>query len=357
MADTTFVDGSTTVVASWLNDVNDATYTTVPAHSATLASGVVLKDSSTGGAQIPSGTTAQRPGAPVGTLLRYNTTISNWEGYNGSVWGLLASGFAASGANVDITSLGNNTSTIYTTAGTSTAYTITPNPAITAYAIGQSFVVNFNAASGTSPTLQISGIVTPPNLVRENYDGTFSNISANEIPINHRSRITLISTTQALVEKLPTVPFLSSAINTTSGTSVDITSIPSWVNRVTVIFNNVSTNGSSGLLLQLGSGSPQTSGYQTVGTASAGTNSVLSGASTSGFYIFYANATDYIHGTYVLTRISGNTWVGVLNGNRAGYSIGGGGNVSLSGAIDRVRLTTTTGADMFDTGSMAVLYE
>jgi len=37
MADTTFVDGSTTVVAAWLNDVNDVTYTTVPALSTTVS--------------------------------------------------------------------------------------------------------------------------------------------------------------------------------------------------------------------------------------------------------------------------------------------------------------------------------
>lgn len=110
-------------------------------------------------------------------------------------------GAAESGANTSITSLGNNTSTVYTTAGTSTAYTIAPTPAILAYAIGQSFVVNFNAACGASPTLQISGIATPPNLVKENPDGTFSNLAASDVPINHRSRVTLISTTQALVER------------------------------------------------------------------------------------------------------------------------------------------------------------
>jgi len=105
MSSTTFTDGTTPVVASWLNDVNTTAYITVPSHTTTLASGVVLKDSATGAASIPAGTTAQRPSSPTGTLLRYNTTISNWEGYNGSTWGLLATGFAASGANNDITSL------------------------------------------------------------------------------------------------------------------------------------------------------------------------------------------------------------------------------------------------------------
>lgn len=166
----------------------------------------------------------------------------------------LAFGAAALGANTDITSLGNNTSTIYITGGTSTAYTITPNPAIAAYAIGQSFVVNFNAASGASPTLQISGIATPPQLIKENIDGTYSNISANDIPINHRSRVTLISTTQALVETLPSKLISGTAVATTSGTAAGFTGLPAGVKRITMSLAGVSTNGTSPPQIQLGSG-------------------------------------------------------------------------------------------------------
>jgi hypothetical protein len=90
-----------------------------------------------------------------------------------------------------------------TTAGSGTAYTIAPARPITAYAAGQSFFVNFHAASGTSPTLTISGIGTPPNLVKQVAAGTYSNIASSDIPANHRSRVTLLSATQALVEKLP----------------------------------------------------------------------------------------------------------------------------------------------------------
>jgi hypothetical protein len=90
-----------------------------------------------------------------------------------------------------------------TTAGTSTAYTLTPSVAISAYTANQRFHVTFHAASGASPTLQISGVATPPNLVRQLRDGTYRNIAANEIPINHRSRVSLLSATQALVEDLP----------------------------------------------------------------------------------------------------------------------------------------------------------
>jgi hypothetical protein len=91
----------------------------------------------------------------------------------------------------------------FTTAGTSTAYTLTPSPAIAAYAAGPSFFVTFNSASGTAPTLAISGLATPPNLVKQLPGGTYGNIGVADIPANHRSRVTLISATQALIEKLP----------------------------------------------------------------------------------------------------------------------------------------------------------
>ena len=56
------------------------------------------------------------------------------------------------------TDLINHTPNFYTTAGTSTAYTLTPSPAITAYATGQTFWVKFNAANGAAPTINISAL-------------------------------------------------------------------------------------------------------------------------------------------------------------------------------------------------------
>ena len=48
----------------------------------------------------------------------------------------------------------------------------------------------------------------------------------------------------------------------TSGTSIDFTSIPSWVKRVTVMFNGVSLSGSAYIRIQAGvSGTPTTTGY------------------------------------------------------------------------------------------------
>ena len=47
----------------------------------------------------------------------------------------------------------------------------------------------------------------------------------------------------------------------TSGTSIDFTGIPSGVKRITVMFQGVSTNGSSNVQVQLGAGSITSSGY------------------------------------------------------------------------------------------------
>lgn len=89
------------------------------------------------------------------------------------------------------------------TAGSDTAYTLTLAAPITAYETFHSFMVNFHAVSGAAPTLQISGLASPPNLVKELPDGSYANIAAGDITANHRSRVMLLSPTQALVERLP----------------------------------------------------------------------------------------------------------------------------------------------------------
>ncbi|OUW04048.1 MAG: hypothetical protein CBD16_02715 [Betaproteobacteria bacterium TMED156] len=47
---------------------------------------VVTKDSNTGAIQLPVGTTAERPASPSVGMVRYNTTTSHFEGYDGSAW-------------------------------------------------------------------------------------------------------------------------------------------------------------------------------------------------------------------------------------------------------------------------------
>lgn len=151
--------------------------------------------------------------------------------------------------------------------------------------------------------------------------------------------------------------------NTTSGTSIDFTSIPSWIKRVTVILNGVSTNGTSPIQFQLGtSGGFVTSGYSSGVAAISSAGTALAAALvTSGFYIGGFNAnTDTVSGTYIISNLSGNIWgyggTGVRTGNQATY-MNSAVPQSLSGALTQIRLTTLNGTDTFDAGSVNILYE
>lgn len=147
--------------------------------------------------------------------------------------------------------------------------------------------------------------------------------------------------------------------NSTSGTSIDFTGIPSWVKRITVMFSGVSTNGTSNPIIQLGAGSVTTSGYSA--SASTLTNAVASQQTTTGFGLTGAGVViaTTITGFVGIQNISGNTWVcsfSLAITNSAG-TFTGGGNVTLSGTLDRVRITTVNGTDTFDAGTINIIYE
>jgi hypothetical protein len=150
------------------------------------------------------------------------------------------------------------------------------------------------------------------------------------------------------------------AVATTSGTSIDFTSIPSWVRRITVMFSGVSTNGTSNLLVRIGAGSIQTTGYDS--TVSVGTAAGTFQSSTAGFILVYPNqsATCVFKGIVTLVNLSSNIWVqsGAISDSVFQlYNNGSSGSVTLSGTLDRVRVTTVGGTDTFDAGTINILYE
>jgi len=145
----------------------------------------------------------------------------------------------------------------------------------------------------------------------------------------------------------------------TSGTSIDFTSIPSWVKRITVLFNGVSTSGVSNKLVQIGTSSGIVStGYTSTGVAINTSDNSSGSSSTAGFSMGSASGTDFVSGQIVITNITGNTWVasGVYKLNTTYVGMAGG-DVTLSGTLDRVRITATNGTDTFDAGSINILYE
>lgn len=151
----------------------------------------------------------------------------------------------------------------------------------------------------------------------------------------------------------------------TSGTSIDFTGIPSWAKRVTVMLSEVSLSGTSTFLFQVGAGSFVTTGYNSGAVSvSVNTSNTTNGAGvnvtngiTSGGYTGTAGSTAYGH--VVFTNVTGNTWVasGVLyiNGVLRVATFGGG--ISLSGTLDRIRITTVNGTDTFDAGTINIMYE
>jgi len=148
------------------------------------------------------------------------------------------------------------------------------------------------------------------------------------------------------------------AVNSTSGTSIDFTSIPSWIKRVTVMLNGVTTTGSSNPLIQIGTaGTPTTSGYlATSGNIASG--SASQGSYTTGFGLNSGVAGNPVSGAITIFNISGNIWVasGVTKNNTSAVQMLGG-NVTLAGTLNMVRLTTVGGTDTFNAGSVNILYE
>ena len=144
----------------------------------------------------------------------------------------------------------------------------------------------------------------------------------------------------------------------TSGTQINFTHIPSWAKRITVMFNEVSTNGTSSLLVQIGSGSIETTGYASTGTYQT-TGSATNGAnSTAGFIIFGNSAANLHSGIMTLNLLGSNVWISSHSGkSTTALTIVGGGSKTASGAIDLLRITTVNGTDTFDAGSINIMYE
>jgi hypothetical protein len=147
------------------------------------------------------------------------------------------------------------------------------------------------------------------------------------------------------------------AVASTSGTSIDFTSIPSTIKRITVMFSGVSTSGTSTILIQLGT----SSGFETTSYNSGAGSIGVAGASvyTTGFPIGYnVTAAANSSGMAIISLIGSNTWSQMGNLIRSDGMINlSAGAKALSGTLDRVRITTVNGTDTFDAGTVNILWE
>lgn len=153
---------------------------------------------------------------------------------------------------------------------------------------------------------------------------------------------------------------LATAVASTSGTSIDFTSIPSWVKKITVMLAGLSTNGSSGILVRIGdSGGVAATGYvgggSRLGTATESVTTGFAYADPTGMNAAAAIWT--VLGTISLLGSNQYVWSAntvrtdsILMGMGVGYK-------TLTGVLTTVRLTTVNGTDTFDAGSVNILYE
>ena len=147
----------------------------------------------------------------------------------------------------------------------------------------------------------------------------------------------------------------------TTNTSLDFTSIPSWVKRITVMFDGVGTSSTSFKLLQLGdSGGIETTGYTSGASNAAGGGGFAT--STSGFVLSVSTNSsnaETMFGAIILTNVASNTWVAQGAFHMPTYQVGNfvAGGKALSGTLDRIRITTVNGTDTFDAGTINIMYE
>jgi len=277
-----------------------------------LADGIASTDAATVN-QIPSGALFLLKASNLSDVANATTSRTN----------LVA---AKSGANSDITSITGLTTPLTVAQGGIGAATLTAN--------------NVLLGNGTSAP-QVVAPSTSGNVLTS--DGTTWTSSA---PASY--------------------PLTSgTVVASTSGTSIDFTSIPSWVKRITVMFNSVSTNGSSTMMVQLGdSGGIETSAYSGAATGIGAGGGVAQSSLSTGFQLcdnLNSSSSATWSGSMTISQLSSSSNIWSTSGTfgRGDSAVTGmvGGVKGLSATLDRVRITTIGGTDTFDNGSINILYE
>lgn len=92
--------------------------------TATFAGNILM--SGTGTIDIPVGTTGERPGSPNNGMIRYNTTLTRYEGYSGSAWGALGGGATGGGGDQWVVETDQTVTTDYTLTANKHGTTVSP---------------------------------------------------------------------------------------------------------------------------------------------------------------------------------------------------------------------------------------
>ena len=235
---------------------------------------------------------------------------------------------------------------------------------ITSNEIGTGAVTTNAIASSTSSTSGVTfekiQYVNNMNVIG-NVSGSFGVVSA--VPILDEDDMasnsdTSLATQQSIKfytdSKVAAVITRRTAVATTSGTSVDFTSIPSTVKRITVMFDAVSNSGGDNYIIQIG----DAQGFETTGYVSSASDRGGEQTATNGFCISRGNTSSSVnYGVIVINNITGNSWLSSGDFSREDVVASSTGSKTLSATLDRIRITTITGANTFDAGQVNIMYE
>ena len=211
--------------------------------------------------------------------------------------------------------------------------------AITAQSTVNKVTITAPAASATLTLADGSSLVTSgANSITLTSTGA-TNVT---LPTSGTLRILTLATEQA----------------STSGTSIDFTSIPSGVRHITIMFVGVSTSGTSNFLIQIGdAGGIEAATYTSVASTDGGTRVT----STAGLIVSSSIAAAATHTGKIVLDLENSaafTWVsqGLLADSSPVMNMSAG-SKSLDAELDRLRITMVNGSDTFDAGAINILYE
>lgn len=178
--------------------------------------------------------------------------------------------------------------------------------------------------------------------------------SATQVP-SQQSVKAYVDTSVAAVSSIT----LATAQAATTGTSIDFTGIPASTKCITIMFDGVSTTGSSDIIVQLGdSGGIEATGYGGSNVDSSQASGVVHDV---GFILNNLQAAgDTIVGTLTLSLVDAATFkwamTSIIADDASTNVAHGAGLKALSAELDRVRITTVGGTETFDAGTINIQY-
>jgi len=152
---------------------------------------------------------------------------------------------------------------------------------------------------------------------------------------------------------------LGTPVATTAGTQFNYTGIPSGKKQIEIMFAGVQLLSADDIIVQLGnSGGIQSTNYFGSYRNSGAGNSV---GYTSGFLVASSLSAAYVwNGALViwLQNSSSNIWAGhsVLGASNTTQTGNAAGVKTVSGVVDRIRITTTAGTTVFVAGEINISY-